>query len=331
MTTRVVQRTPDLGLHIKLSPLPASAPVARACQPAIGTAGWLNPDTGAYDLTAIERTVKTVSNQYAPTLYAETATVPVGDFLAVGQVNGTLCEGEVTWQTGFAADGDAPSPALPRVVPAGRAVIVDAPLAEGSLFPRPVSPGVLTLTPTVTGSGAARTLAPITLTLTSGGEIDPCGVGCYKYVLGLFQRSPQNAWLLRRVLDLTDTGDTIEQPPGTADYAVAVVRYVNGDVAPYDYDVQVGEGLYFDVTSVGSGVMSNLVVTPSTAFSDPASLKIAFDDMTLLCLAQFSGLSAGNCGDVFGRFSYLTAVYCADGTRGNSWSSGAVLKVQCAS
>jgi hypothetical protein len=99
-------------------------------------------------------------------------TVPVGDFRWIAQVRGencAYCDCQVSWSWEYT--GNLP----PRVTPAGNVVAVTAPLLSGHALTSPVTPGVLTLTPTVTcpeieglvGSGDPTELEPITLTIGS--------------------------------------------------------------------------------------------------------------------------------------------------------------------
>lgn len=329
---RVVQRTPDLGLAIRLQRL-AEVPVAESpapapgCEPGPTQAGWWNSTTAAYDLAAVSRDLKTVEMSALPEIYSAFQTVPVGDFRAEAMVNGALCDCAVTWDVSFAEAEGSATYAPPRVSPLGRYLVVDAQLASGDLRPLPVSPGVLTLTPSVDCAGVVTALSPITLTLTNAGTIAPCPAGCGEYTLGLFTLSG-STWNFYQFLAPGTAGVTLTQSATTRDYAVAVVREVDGDLAPYDYDVQVS-GLTVNVTNAGGGVLTLLAVTPAYVFSDPAALKITSLGVDLLCLAKFRAQKGGSCNSVFGNFGYSVSVMCADGSYGNAWSAGGELRVGC--
>lgn len=84
---RTVQRTPNLGLKIRM--VKDVAPAA-CCVPEIGPARWYNPASGAYDLETV-----VVKADY----YGEMVTDEAGDWrgLVTAQVTGDLCDCAVTW------------------------------------------------------------------------------------------------------------------------------------------------------------------------------------------------------------------------------------------
>lgn len=93
--TRTVQRSPDLGLRIRM--VKEVAP-GDCCVPEIGPARWYNPETGAYDL----ETVVVVGNLSDGNFNDDSGARRV---LFTAQVNGELCDCTVTWETIYTATG----------------------------------------------------------------------------------------------------------------------------------------------------------------------------------------------------------------------------------
>lgn len=69
MATRTVQRTPNLGLALKMRKTPAPVETveqAAPCQPSIDGVGWYNAETDAYDLAAVTGIVREVDMTCTP-------------------------------------------------------------------------------------------------------------------------------------------------------------------------------------------------------------------------------------------------------------------------
>ena len=106
-TTRTIQRTPNLGLTLKLRKL--TEPPAPACcepeigparcEPEIGPARWWNPATGENDLETLA-----VNEEYSGTgvsFDGERRT------LFHARVTGELCGCSVTWAVAFAYSSES--------------------------------------------------------------------------------------------------------------------------------------------------------------------------------------------------------------------------------
>jgi hypothetical protein len=93
-------------------------------------------------------------------------TIPTDDFIYIGRVPGLTSE-TVTWDAVFTPQSGFPD-LPPLVIPyLNSRVMVSASTEDESVERNPVSPGVLTLTPTVTNrNGHAVTLEPLTLTIS---------------------------------------------------------------------------------------------------------------------------------------------------------------------
>lgn len=92
-------------------------------------------------------------------------TKPVGAFLFAGRVNGMLCDSTVTWASVFVpTQGYANNAPVVSQSISGE-VFVSAPVTEDDVTLGDVSPGVLTLTPTVHNDSGDTPLAPLTLNL----------------------------------------------------------------------------------------------------------------------------------------------------------------------
>lgn len=137
----VIARTPDLGLVLRLQRPGVCVP----CVPAIGAAGWWDPLSQGYT---------------ASTAVGET---PHWNRRCVwwGQVNGKLCDGDVTWALHWDGEGDGP-----LVVPVGRAIVVATGVDANGVQTGDARAGVLTATASVRIGAAVTAVAPITLVIT---------------------------------------------------------------------------------------------------------------------------------------------------------------------
>jgi hypothetical protein len=144
---RVIQRTPDLGLKVRM--VKNAAPVADCCVPLIGAAGWYNPVSAAYDRTLA---IVTLSGSYYPYENGQLAS------LFTAQVNGKLCDAVVIWRLHWALAHGA---GAPRTATPGRGLAVAISPADGTTSVR--YSGVLTATATVVVADQTTTLAPLTL------------------------------------------------------------------------------------------------------------------------------------------------------------------------
>ena len=84
--TRTIQRTPNVGLTLKMQPLQEAAPLqplqeAAPCVPAPTGPAWRDPDSGEYNMQTI---AISLSDGFTSAL-------------AVAQVNGDLCDCSVEW------------------------------------------------------------------------------------------------------------------------------------------------------------------------------------------------------------------------------------------
>lgn len=93
-------------------------------------------------------------------------TKAIQPFKFVGSVNGNLCDATVTWSTQFAPDSGYSADDLPAITPSGSHILVSAPLVEDETSYGPVSPGTLTLTPTVSYGEWSVELSPLVLTIS---------------------------------------------------------------------------------------------------------------------------------------------------------------------
>lgn len=141
----VIARTPDLGLVLRLQrPGVSSAD----CVPAIGQAGWWDPQTQGY----------TAQIAHGSTSY-------LGERIVWwAQVNGQLCGGEVTWELHWDGAGEGGGPLAVPVGPALYVCILSD--ADGLHVAYPTA-GVLTATPTVHLGKQAFPVAPITLIIAA--------------------------------------------------------------------------------------------------------------------------------------------------------------------
>jgi hypothetical protein len=144
MTT--IARTPDLGLTLRLH-RPGVA--GTDCVPAIGQAGWWDPETGGY----------TAAIAHGSTHYWDKQVV------WWAQVNGQLCCGDVTWSCHWDAESEGPLVVPVGIVPVGNALFVCQLAKADGIQTGVVSAGVLTVTATVRVGGAAKAVAPITLVI----------------------------------------------------------------------------------------------------------------------------------------------------------------------
>ncbi|MCK7581009.1 MAG: hypothetical protein MZV65_38925 [Chromatiales bacterium] len=90
-------------------------------------------------------------------------TTPTAPFIYHGAVNGELCGADVAWTQEFVPLDGYSADDRPVVTVQDHHVYVTAPLVEGASEYGPVSPGVLTLTPTVHGPAGAVALEPLVL------------------------------------------------------------------------------------------------------------------------------------------------------------------------
>lgn len=97
--TRVVQRTPNLGLKIRMVKDVAPVVQADCCEPEIGLARWYNRTTDAYDLETVV-VVGDTTMDYLAESNGERRTV------VTAQVTGDLCDCTITWDVAVVfADG----------------------------------------------------------------------------------------------------------------------------------------------------------------------------------------------------------------------------------
>lgn len=92
-------------------------------------------------------------------------TKPHGPFIYHGAVNGELCGADVTWTQEFTPLDGYSAEDRPVVTVQDHHVYVTAPLVGGASEYGPVSPGVLTLTPTVRGQDGDVALEPLILSV----------------------------------------------------------------------------------------------------------------------------------------------------------------------
>ncbi len=88
--TRTVQRTPNLGLTLKMQ-----KPASTCCEPEIGPARWRNPATGEYDTDTLIVFWQNYYGAWASMDIGEDAGMPVD--MLVARVTGDLCESRVEW------------------------------------------------------------------------------------------------------------------------------------------------------------------------------------------------------------------------------------------
>ncbi len=154
---RIVQRTPHLGLRIRLQPLadaPPPAPASDRGEPTIGPARWRNPGTGKYDLETLAGT----SDFYTPGVFVDGARQLVFTAAVTGDLDGCTVGWEVVDELDLLS--------VPEVVwhLPDRALAV----AIANEPYRPIK-GVLTATATVTlPDGQKRPRAPIYLVVSDG-------------------------------------------------------------------------------------------------------------------------------------------------------------------
>lgn len=91
------------------------------------------------------------------------ATKPKGPFVYAGKVNGVLCDATVTWGQAFTPASGYPN-TPPDVQTVGDSIFVSSTVGEDGA-PLDVSPGVLTLTPTVTRGASSWELDPLVLNI----------------------------------------------------------------------------------------------------------------------------------------------------------------------
>ena len=150
--TRTIQRTPNVGLALKMQPLREAAPCepCEPCVPAPEAIRWYNEDDDAWDLEVIERSTNMWGhfhiNVVTPGELMGECIVERAMYLA--RVVGPICDNEVEWEWELAESiGD-----YWYIQPAGAALGVNI-TPPGNGLPA----GVLTVTATVAGV----TLGPI--------------------------------------------------------------------------------------------------------------------------------------------------------------------------
>lgn len=167
--TRIIQRTPNLGLTLKMT-RPGVAPVASApcCEPEIGPARWLNPATGAYDLET-QVIGAYVSDDY---LHDVVDSMLQGQrTLCAAQVTGDLCDCAVSWARDYARSREDLGDVHLETATPDRALCVGVDKTANSNY----GGGVLTATATVTcRDGATTTLAPIYLVINASVDSSYC-------------------------------------------------------------------------------------------------------------------------------------------------------------
>lgn len=146
---RIIQRTPDFGLKIRMQRTRGGD----CCIPEIGAAHWYNPATGLYDLDLVV------------VILQGGALLSRG--LYVAQVSGQLCNATVTWSITWTLTTGSGSPET-GTPDRGLAVAIIPPLGYTGI----TYAGVLTATATVTHAEQRRTLAPITLIVLNTDQ--PC-------------------------------------------------------------------------------------------------------------------------------------------------------------
>lgn len=158
MATRVIQRTPNLGVTVRMQR--AALIEAQDCVPDIRGAGWWDAEAGDWTAVAVAGIVD--------------ACGAVGPFIWAAQVTGALCDCSVRWQAVY-TPADAASSRDPDVLVLGRYVVVSTLRADGDFPPVSASPGVLALTPVVACASTQVELAAIYLTITEQGSSGPAG------------------------------------------------------------------------------------------------------------------------------------------------------------
>jgi hypothetical protein len=152
--TRTIQRTPNVGLTLKMQPLQESDP-CEPCVPAPTVARWYDETAGTYSLETAIYTAPNPTDGWP-------RWVPHPHLAA--EVQGALCDCEVQWSLEWeTATGYGGSVADFWDIMTPGTALVAASRNDLTSEDHP-TPGVLTATPTILcESGASITLAPIYL------------------------------------------------------------------------------------------------------------------------------------------------------------------------
>lgn len=157
--TRTVQRSPDLGLKIRM----VKEVVADCCVPEIGPARWYNPATGAYDL----ETAVIYSDNQNPFLVDQNGDQQT---LFAAEVTGNLCDCSVSWSTEYVQTGPGNRPYVQILTPGrGLAVGID----KYGYLVATAACVVTAIATVILRDGTAQTLPPIHLIVVEsyyGGE-----------------------------------------------------------------------------------------------------------------------------------------------------------------
>ena len=171
--TRTIQRTPNVGLTLKMQPVaeaPAPAPApAPGCTPAPTVARWFNWSTSQYDLETVERSsFPSTGSDCAYVTYAGDQLYHPVSSLCVAQVLGDLCDCAVEWGwMWYPVDSEVGGLStlqnfIVQTPGTGFAVEVYIHPSKDTQF----GAGVLEVTPTVVCPSGSRTaLAPIYLVM----------------------------------------------------------------------------------------------------------------------------------------------------------------------
>lgn len=157
MATRVIQRTPNLGVTVKMQPLQAAveSPVD-TCTPNIQSAGWWDPATG--DMSEVV-TGLLIDGR------------PCGPWGWEARIAGELCACVVDWELLW--EPVVAGSAGPVTTTAGPTLLICLRLEDGATKAAAVGAGVLTATAHVACGAVRKTLDPIYLTLTDSASSGP--------------------------------------------------------------------------------------------------------------------------------------------------------------
>lgn len=168
--TRTLQRTPNLGLTLKMAKAAAPAapaepcpPAEPACKPAIGPARWWNPETSAYDLETVTIT-QFVSNGDPPYLMYADGSYAECFALYAACVTGNLCGCGVAWETQWIPTVGPSAVGWLEILTPDRSLAV-APNLQESYRSAESAGGVLEAVATVICGESAQVLAPIYLVI----------------------------------------------------------------------------------------------------------------------------------------------------------------------
>lgn len=159
--TRTIQRTPNLGLTLKMAK--AAAPVApECCAPEIGPARWWNHETQAYDLETV--TVAQFVSWGDPPYLVYAGSWSECFALYAACVTGNLCGCAVAWETRWTPSIGPSAIDWLEILTPDRALAVAPNLREGYRAAASVG-GVLEAIATVTCGDSSQILAPIYLVI----------------------------------------------------------------------------------------------------------------------------------------------------------------------